>query len=114
MITQCPKCQKTQNIPDAYNGREIKCTACKQPFEAIPYLDIVVSQLPPDPPATSPSPPRPPEEPALCGVLMFLAWLIGIISILGALPTFGASLTGIIPALLLAWAAQVLRLLSKK
>jgi len=82
MKTQCPACQKLQDIPDAYKGRKIKCTACKQPFEAIPFLDIIVSQLPPDPPAKPPSPPKLAiYTPGLSRFLQVIAviWFIGAI-----------------------------------
>lgn len=145
MITQCPKCQKTQEIPDIYRGREIKCLHCKEPFTATEWVQPnrtatqcqhckhiqytfetnigkVIScgqcgaKFRADPYIPPPEPEIPYEQPApaLCGALMFFAWAIGIISALALIPTVGASFAGIIFALLLAWAAQVLRHLAKK
>lgn len=49
MQTQCPHCQKTSAIPDTYKNRTIKCSGCKQPFKAVPYQDVIVAKIPPDP-----------------------------------------------------------------
>jgi len=43
MITQCPKCLKTQEIPDPYRSKEVKCLHCKEPFTAVDF----VAQPPP-------------------------------------------------------------------
>jgi len=32
MQTQCPHCKKTHNVSDAYEGKQAKCSSCKQPF----------------------------------------------------------------------------------
>jgi hypothetical protein len=37
MLTQCPKCQKTQEIPDHYKGQLIKCLHCKAQFAAADF-----------------------------------------------------------------------------
>jgi len=55
MITQCPKCQKTQEIPNHYKGQLIKCLHCKEQFAAWEYREpseiiIPYTPLPPKPP----------------------------------------------------------------
>ena len=37
MLTQCPKCQKTQEIPGHYKGQLVKCLHCKSQFEAVDF-----------------------------------------------------------------------------
>jgi hypothetical protein len=39
MITQCPKCQKMQDVPEPYRGKEVKCLGCKGAFSAVEYRD---------------------------------------------------------------------------
>ena len=39
MVTQCQYCKKLLNIPDIYEGKKIKCPACKQPFQAFPEIE---------------------------------------------------------------------------
>lgn len=34
MNAQCPHCHKQQQIPDSYNGREVKCLHCNELFKA--------------------------------------------------------------------------------
>ena len=46
MITQCPKCQKTQEIPDHYKGQLVKCLHCKEQFAAWEYKDPADIVLP--------------------------------------------------------------------
>jgi hypothetical protein len=143
MITQCPKCHKTQEVPDVYRGREIKCLHCKEPFNAKDWVqpenaltqcqwcnkvlrtpktnlgkvltctycncEFRAETYIPPPLFTPPKSLDEPSEPALCGILMFLAWLTAIVSVLTVIPSFGGSLVGIIPAIFLGWASQVLR-----
>ena len=34
MLIQCPKCKARRDIPDEYDGQQVKCIQCKQPFNA--------------------------------------------------------------------------------
>ena len=95
MKTQCTNCKRLFDIQDSYKNRTVKCSECKQPFEAIPCPDIVTNKTPP---GTKPKSPKPQKEyidnpgighciwGALLGIGGILAGLIsenGIIAFMG-------------------------------
>ncbi len=56
MRTRCPSCDSYQSVPDAYDGRSVKCRACTQTYTATRDPDIV--------PDRDPQPSPPPQRPA--------------------------------------------------
>ena len=55
MKTQCPECNAVFSVPDVYQGRTIKCTACKKPLTATAFQEIIIA-APPREPEPKPEP----------------------------------------------------------
>ncbi len=56
MKTQCPNCKAEQDIPEEYEGRNLKCLSCKTPFLAKEYVPPPPIKLPPPKPQSEPPP----------------------------------------------------------
>jgi hypothetical protein len=107
MITQCPKCQKMQDVPEPYRGKEVKCLGCKGAFSAVEYREpeepreVILAPEPDVMPAGR-------ERPLLSFLMIFFAWVTVIVSIACIGVTDGYSLCGLSAAIFMGWAAEVL------
>jgi uncharacterized paraquat-inducible protein A len=90
MKTQCPNCSKPIEVPDIYEGREIKCESCKKTYTAKPQPIIIINaNTTPQPPPQQktaeellslPSSTFPLVMSILCGITAFFLFIAAIIS----------------------------------
>ena len=91
MQTQCPRCKRPRDLPDAYAGRQIKCPDCGHPHTLAAGAPPPPCIIKPDPAkreARLLHPPARPDSPPSAG---YLFWTIGILIIVMGFVVGGAA-----------------------